>query len=129
MSITLDPMSSLVDQSESDVVPGSIDVGWAERAYRDRPTGTSSRRRPRKTAIHRTHHLWRLLAALAVLIVAVGLVVVLSSGASSPTNPRPITSSHHAVRAANLSLDHPRLTPPLLKRASLPLALFATPKQ
>ena len=132
MSVISDRPDQLVDP-DSDLLPGSTDVEWAERAYRhhSRPVAAQPftvRRLERRVMLPR-----RLLAAvLVVLFVVVGLVLLLTTQANAPTTTRPqmppAPASVTKPSAVTPQASRPStLVPPLLRPSSFPFPEFMTP--
>jgi hypothetical protein len=120
MTITSDPMSPLATEHDTDLLPGSTDVEWAERAYRHRPSRPTEihRRVPRA---RRSRNRGRVMAAAAaVLVVMAGMTVLLiapwssSSTRPAPNAPAVVTQSAHVIPG------HATVTPPLLRPATIP---------
>ena len=123
MTITSDHLSSLVDEPGADLLPGSTDIEWAERAYRHQPN-PGPRQGPR-TAVRRARRRLRTFIGAVVLVLAMaGLVVLLTTQGGSPpsTRPSPVTAP-----TAKVATGHVSLTPPLLRPPTLQLPILTAP--
>jgi hypothetical protein len=113
MTIATDQVSLPLDKPDVDNRPGSSDVTWAERAYyHDQPKPASERRRGHYADRHR---LRMLVAALVVLFLMAGLIVVLRYQGSAPAPvTRPPTSSQTVTAPRTAIARSPfTLTPPM----------------
>ena len=133
MTITSDRLSPVIDGPDVDLLPGSADVEWAERAYRHRPAPPSA---PPRSAIRSAsrrlrRHLRRIVAAFVLVAAMVAMVVVLTmQDASSPTS-RPAVSTPTATVPSTRTTPagHLSLTPPLLRPPAFSFPVLTAPKR
>ncbi len=104
---------------DSERRPGSIDVEWAERAFRDhKGTGISTSRRVHRPQPAVGHRLRKLVIAFALTLASVGAGLAATSQGSPATpithTPAPVQSAKPPSRAT-AGLDGSDLGPTLSK--------------
>jgi hypothetical protein len=100
--------SPFVDERDSDLVPGTTEVEWAEHAYhRGSAAPPLSRTNVTKAGRHRS--LRFAAAAIALLLVMATFVVLLTT---STTSQAPV---HQSPAARTVRAPQPALAPPLLR--------------
>jgi hypothetical protein len=126
VTITSNQVSPPLDNPDADQRPGSSDIEWAERAYHHQEREPSKERRRVRRSRRRLRNL---IAALAIVFLTAGLVVVMRYEGSPPPVLSP-TSSHVATTPhASIAPSPLTLTPPLLgPLATLP-QVSLTPKR
>jgi hypothetical protein len=128
MTITSDRVSPVIDEPDVDLLPGSADVEWAERAYRQRPALPSA---PPRSAIRSAgrrlhHHLRRIVAAF--VLVAAMIVVLTTQSAWSPTSRPAVSKPTATVPSTRTPAGHLSLTPPLLRPPAFSIPILTAPE-
>ena len=129
MTITSDYVSPLGYELNTDLLPGSTDVEWAERAFGRWPTPSDDHRAVRRSNPRRRIRI--LVAAIALLLAMAGLVILLTtSGSSAPTTTTPAVSQQ-AVTAPSgrVGSGHVTLTPPLLRPSPFTFPILTAPRR
>jgi len=129
MTITADQVFLPVEKHDVDHRPGSDDVTWAERAYHPDPSEPSKGRRKSGRAG------WRRLrtraAAILVVVLIVGLVVLMRSQGSAPAPVAHQPASQQTVTAPRTTIAPSpfTLTPPMISPFPSLTPTVNTPKR
>jgi hypothetical protein len=129
MTFTSDRVSPILKDSGADLLPGSADVEWAERAFHRQPMSSIAPHRVmRRRARNRNCHRLRVLFATLVIVLAMaGLVGLLTQGGSSPIISNPAIYPATSTVSTSQASKEDSLTPPPLRPSPFSLPILATP--
>ena len=117
-----------VDLVESDFVPGSTEVEWAEHAYLHRSEAHSGSRNTNVRAVTRRSSRLRFAAAAAVILLVMATCVFLmtTQASSRPPVQRPPARTLTSSPSKASLFGGPVVTPPLLRPSPFSYPEFVT---
>jgi hypothetical protein len=120
--------SPLVDLEDSDFLPGSTEVEWAEHAYHHRPQSRVATRTAGSRGVERRSHRVRaaVVAIVILLLVTSCVFLVTTQAGSRPAQSPPARTL--TVRPSKTSVfGGPVVTPPFLRPSPFSYPEFVSP--